>query len=522
MGQNIKTASLILKSLFDQGVRTLCLCPGARNAPFVSLLSKSLGFEIISFFDERSAGFFALGRIQRDKSAVAVLTTSGTAVSELLSAVIEAHYSSLPLVVLSADRPRNLRHTGAPQTIDQTQIFSKFVSQSWDITDPDDCDIIISSHKPVHINVCFQEPLVDQEFSEVTDFSRPSTILRKEKVSQPKYFDQFLVENQIQLERPLIILSGMNQKESENVAQLLQNYEGPIFAEALSRLKNHPLLKSKLIKGGERAVGQVLLSPQIKSVLRIGDVPLGRYWRDVDQIKIPVISISSKEFSGSKESLLFQTDLTMDFLNSKNFNFHIDPTFDYGEDLSEKIKNLARSYPQSEANLFLNLLNSIKNEHSIYVGNSLPVRWLDLFDDQHSQIFASRGVNGIDGQLSTALGLCQPHQTMWVILGDLTTLYDFSAFWLTDYLRQNNFTVNIAVINNKGGQIFSRLFKEELFLNRHDKDFKKIAEMWGWSYQSSQEQLDAVFKDDLNILEILPDEISTKNFWKEYDQLWIK
>jgi 2-succinyl-5-enolpyruvyl-6-hydroxy-3-cyclohexene-1-carboxylate synthase len=123
---NIESAKQILLQLFKQGVKTLCLCPGARNAPFIALLEKNKNFEVLSFFDERSAGFFALGRSRRDGQPVAVLTTSGTAVSELLSPVIEAHYTHTPLVVLSSDRPKRLRGTGAPQAIEQAQIFFRF------------------------------------------------------------------------------------------------------------------------------------------------------------------------------------------------------------------------------------------------------------------------------------------------------------------------------------------------------------------------------------------------------------
>ena len=121
---NLEKADQILQQLARAGVSTICLCPGARNAPFVKLLSEKKGFEVLSFYDERSAGFFALGRARRDQAPVVVCTTSGTAVSELLSPVIEAFYSNTPLVILSADRPKRLRGTGAPQAIEQWNIFS--------------------------------------------------------------------------------------------------------------------------------------------------------------------------------------------------------------------------------------------------------------------------------------------------------------------------------------------------------------------------------------------------------------
>ena len=130
---NHELALSILKQLSAQGVKTLAVCAGARNAPFIHILEKSEGFEVLSFFDERSAAFFALGRAKREERPVAVLTTSGTAVSELLSAGIEAFYSNVPLVFLTSDRPKRLRGSGAPQTIKQKDIFQNYAEFIYDL-----------------------------------------------------------------------------------------------------------------------------------------------------------------------------------------------------------------------------------------------------------------------------------------------------------------------------------------------------------------------------------------------------
>jgi 2-succinyl-5-enolpyruvyl-6-hydroxy-3-cyclohexene-1-carboxylate synthase len=123
---NQELAIFTLGQLEKLGVKTLCICPGARNSPWLSELEKSSQFEKLYFFDERSAGFFALSRARAQLAPVAVLTTSGTAVGELLPAMMEAFYSGAPLWVLSADRPQRFRTTGAPQSCEQEGIFGVY------------------------------------------------------------------------------------------------------------------------------------------------------------------------------------------------------------------------------------------------------------------------------------------------------------------------------------------------------------------------------------------------------------
>ncbi|MBI4126516.1 MAG: 2-succinyl-5-enolpyruvyl-6-hydroxy-3-cyclohexene-1-carboxylate synthase, partial [Deltaproteobacteria bacterium] len=124
---NIARAEQVLEVLAACGVADICLCPGGRNSPFVTVLGKSQGFRLFTFPEERTAAFFALGRARATKRPVAVMTTSGTAVAELLPATIEAFYSGVPLVLVTADRPKSYRGTGAPQAIEQSDLFGVYV-----------------------------------------------------------------------------------------------------------------------------------------------------------------------------------------------------------------------------------------------------------------------------------------------------------------------------------------------------------------------------------------------------------
>ena len=146
---NLAMARAVLERVREAGVTDFCVCGGSRNAPLVEVVSGN----IYTFVDERSAAFFALGRIKRDERPVAVITTSGTAVAELLPATVEAYYCGAPLVLITADRPARFRGTGAPQSIDQIGIFGTYAA-----TDVDRWN----RRMPLHINIEFDEPLIDE------------------------------------------------------------------------------------------------------------------------------------------------------------------------------------------------------------------------------------------------------------------------------------------------------------------------------------------------------------------------
>ncbi len=138
---NIGRARAVIKEARAAGVREMCVCSGSRNAPLLVALSHS-DLKLWTFVDERSAAFFAIGRMKLHGAPVAVVTTSGTAAAELLPALIEAHYSGLPLFVITADRPARFHGTGAPQSIEQVNLFGVYGAR--------------------HINVEFDEPLIDE------------------------------------------------------------------------------------------------------------------------------------------------------------------------------------------------------------------------------------------------------------------------------------------------------------------------------------------------------------------------
>ena len=146
---NLAAARAVIERVRGAGVTDFCVCGGSRNAPLIAVVSGN----IYSFVDERSAAFFALGRIKRDDRPVAVITTSGTAAAELLPAAVEAYYAGAPLVLITADRPARFRGTGAPQSIEQVGMFGVYAATDFDRW---------NRRTPLHINIEFDEPLIDE------------------------------------------------------------------------------------------------------------------------------------------------------------------------------------------------------------------------------------------------------------------------------------------------------------------------------------------------------------------------
>lgn len=499
---NMALAQKVLQSLMESGVRELVLCAGARNAPLVSLLSKENPFTTYSFFEERSAGFFALGRIMATRRPVAVITTSGTAAAELLPATIEADYQGLPLVLVTADRPKSYRGSGSPQTILQPGLYSHYVEQTFDIEGK--CpSILFSGRRPVHLNVCFDEPLIDGEPGPWAPFP---VSLNRAKRSDPEPVT-------VGSSRPLVIVSGLTREESRRLLPVLREWQRPLLLEGTSQLRGHVDLAKWELRSGERELSQL----SFDSVIRIGGVPTLRYWRDLEKAEIPVINFSSLPFSGMAR-VRSVCPMESVFNLSAEFAPMADAEFAPDRTRAATLERLLERYPLSEPSWMRWLSRQMAPASRVYIGNSLPIREWDLSACRESvlELFASRGVNGIDGQISTFFGLAHDERPNWCVVGDLTALYDLSAPWiLRERLLQ---TVHIAIINNGGGKIFERIFRNKLFENPHRIQFRDWARMWSLDYLRLQSPETLPAGRGVKIIEIVPDEEQTKAFWREWEK----
>jgi len=482
---NIAEARRVIEQACALGATDFCVCAGSRNAPLLAVLGAS-DLRLFSFVDERSAAFFALGRAKLTGRPAAVVTTSGTAVAELLPSAIEAHYSGTPLILITADRPARYRGTGAPQSIEQEEIFGVYARGS-----------------VRHINVEFDEPLIDEEIS--WERGRPARRSRS-TAAHTAGETPALPGN-----RPIVILGGLDESHRTAVREFAIKFNAPIYAEPLSGLREDPALAHLIINAGERMIGR----GDFDSVIRIGNVPTLRFWRDLDESRrdLPLISFSALSFTGCSRGEVHPLESLPSDVTPRQLD---DAFFADDRQHAAAIAQILDDEPESELAMFRELSKSIPPDARVYLGNSLPIREWDLAairEPRGFEIAANRGANGIDGQLSTFLGQCDPSRPNVCVVGDLTAIYDSNAPWIVPQLDAA-IDWHIVIINNGGGRIFSRVpslrkldasMREQIIENAHGIRFDHWAAMWG-------------IED--RVTELRPNAEASRRAWARYDALW--
>lgn len=507
---NIKLATKLIHQLAQNGVNEFVICAGARNAPIVKVLYAAKNLKHYNFFEERSAGFFALGRIKKTRRPVAVITTSGTAVANLYPSVMEAHHAGLPLVTVTADRPKHYRGSGAPQSTNQQNVFGAF-SDFLDV----DVDGLEGFHieklgpMPLQINICFDEPLIDEEAEktnfEVNDYSYP--------VNDNSNSEQ-LFSFQQSAKYPVVIVSHLTREQANFTLPIIDKLKLPVYVESHSNMPRQPFSQ---LMGGEFTLKQVVKSGLIDSVIRVGGIPTIRFWRDLEKLNLPVLNFSAENFSGLGyvKSAPQSIDSLKWFLENKVSNGNYDEIMRVDQQRSKRLMELIEQFPESEVALLNETFKQIGEEDQVFIGNSMAIRELDLvqgISERFPRVYSQRGLNGIDGLISTGLGVCDEKSMTWIIVGDLSALYDSTGLWPA--IRNPKFNYKIVVINNSGGKIFQRVFDDPDFENRHGLQFQKLAEFWGQKYCQVRNSDEFSQVAESNFIEILPDNFQSKSFWE--------
>lgn len=529
MTPNAALAEATLAHLLGLGVSEFIVCAGARNVPLVTSILEvrsERDLRVYHHFDERTASFFAIGLAKRDGAPVAVVTTSGTAAAELLPATIEAHYSGIPLILVTADRPAEYRGSGAPQAIVQPGLFGGYASKSIDISEEADLSRVLTWNRggPLHLNVCLAEPSPEDFVSALSprEIPRPG---RPVGAGDEGRLEAFIANP----ENLVVILGELPRHWQEPVESFLDLLRVPVWAEATSGLR-----ESKRLAPYRIALEKQLSTRSIHKVLRIGGVPSLRFWRDLESSpEIEVISVSALPYSGLARASRHL--MTADFPVSAELphpgtaqpgqvNDSILPR--EGLFRADMLGACLEKFPQAEPSVFRVLSEEIDSCAHVFLGNSLPIREWNLaasFEVGHRHVFASRGANGIDGQVATYLGVSEGADESWGIFGDLTALYDLNAPALLPLLEDGK--RRIVIINNGGGRIFSRLSsmaglpeeKKKVTENRHDLGFRSWAALWGighvrWVAGEPFPDLPG----DTVILEVVPCPEATEGFWSAW------
>ena len=410
--------------------------------------------------------------------------------------------------------------------------MSPFTENTLDINVADLGDLSLLSHREAvnqrwHINVCFDEPLISESGGrKIKLFAAEDQTVSSIRMPtlEPDVLKVFIGDRE-----GLVVLSGYLRPDQRSpiVEQWLKRLGCPIWAEASSGLREHELLDDLIIRSGEQYFSQ---NPPAK-ILRIGDVPSLRFWRDLEtHSDIDVLSIDPPGgYSGLgrySQTLVCDFSSVIEAFPLEEQGAEVDLSGDR-EDWYH-LRSLLEKYPLCEPAWLNRLSAQIPSSSLVFLGNSMPIREWNLaaaYENRDLRCFASRGANGIDGQCSTFLGLSVDKGESWGLFGDLTALYDLSAPWVLDQMKQSK--RRFVVINNEGGKIFSRLphlaglsdEKKSVTENHHQLNFEHWAAMWSMWYHKvtnvDELSMDSWTMQDSVVIEICPDPAQTEAFWAE-------
>jgi 2-succinyl-5-enolpyruvyl-6-hydroxy-3-cyclohexene-1-carboxylate synthase len=493
----------ILFLLQERGINQIVYSPGSRNAPFAIGLDSNPYFTVHVKVDERSAAFFALGLAQQTKKPVVLICTSGTAPLNYAPAIAEAFYQEIPLVVITADRPAESINQSEGQCIDQVGIYNNFIKAQSNLIEEAllphdvaanhrsvDCllqNAMIEPRGPVHINVPFQEPLYLESDAPVSETQ--VSVGEKEITSEPLQigFDQ---------NKKYLFLFGQN--DNERLANLLK----PIseLPNVLILTETHSNLHGL---GGVDCIDRWIMSLSQQQVdelnwdvaISLGHNIISRkikvlikkkaksHWSVQRQDKpIDTYRLSPKVFNCSVEEFLEQCSKEIQLwqLNvPQTSQFKMDsPSVDWNRYFATR--------PFSDVKLFHSLSEAWPYSAQIQMGNSSTVRYIQLFDQRRDlRFFGNRGVSGIDGSTSTAVGAAVATAgDVVLVTGDLSFLYDANGLWHQPWPKN----LKIVVVDNGGGGIFKIIdgAKNEssvphFFETPHRRDITQWVKGWGLS-----------------------------------------
>ena len=439
-------ARVIVRQIIEAGITDVVISPGSRNAPLSLAFFEASQEKLITIhvrIDERTAAFFALGIIKSTGRPVPVVCTSGTAVANYHPAVLEASHTNAPLMVLTADRPAMLRKTGANQTTEQARIFGKAVRYFADIDGPVyPMELPLDSLRtgPIHLNLQFDEPLLSDDSS---DWLSHINVSPKEFVARTKPGTLRLVGA-----RGVVVIGhdrgGLTVAEITQFTKVLGwpvIVEDPLsFPDAIAHASiflASPEIRSTLIPQSVLVIGRTTLSRSINAFIKSSPITYV-----VDQ---RLATVDSDR----------QADRKFTQLPDLQGVIQSDEWLAKWNKVSERAQKLIDSLEGwNEAVIARTIAASIPNDTALFVSSSRPIRDLEGFAHPRAGVhtYANRGLAGIDGNISTALGVAYGHKSTIAVLGDLSFLHD-----LTGLVNKEAINCRFIVINNDGGGIFSTL-----------------------------------------------------------------
>ena len=509
-----KSIQILAHILQEYNIFHTIISPGSRNAPIAIHFSEMENMKCYSIVDERSAGFVALGMAKSIKKPVVLSCTSGSAVVNYYPAIVEAFYSNIPLLILTADRPKEFIDIFDGQTIRQENIFYQHSYGSFNLLEDNEINadsrnfdtikkavkICIEKQGPVHINIPLKEPLYEY-ISELPTFP----IFEKDSQHQNYKLPKKLITEWNNSKKILILTGTLNKNSQlENLLErLAENHSAVILTEINSNLHHKdffPHIDRYLSSFDEEdydtfspdlliTIGQNVVSKRIKEFLR--NKKIAKHWH-IDPYWQPDTYFSLSEKINSRAELFFDQLISKISLEPSNY-------YNIWNIQKEKLELKHQKYTQnvdfSDFKIYDILRNKIPNEYHIHLSNSSIIRYAQLFDFKENHTFyCNRGANGIDGSTSTAMGFAMMSiSPTLLITGDLSFFYDINGLW-NQYIPPQT---RIIIINNGGGNIFriipgpdSSNAIDKLIATQHNKNAKYFAKAFNFEYSSVDNQND--------------------------------
>ena len=512
-----QTASLIINTLLNKGVRQFFVAPGNRSSPLIEALARSKLAESLVYVDERSLGFLALGFAKASGETPALIVTSGTALGNLMPAVMESAHDNIPLLIISADRPFELQNVGANQTTHQDHFFAPFASRSISLpilNDTSPVSSIVTALDQLlppglsgvsHLNVCFQKPFfTTNENWELREIQTHKGAIQCER--EPL---NTLLETALRFDQG-VILVGQNDSAVDIYSLLkLSNKLGwPIFIDLLSPMAIYHKHK-EVIKNFDLilTLDNDLSSLNVEAILQIGDRFISAALNTFIQKSAPTLyahigskeesvdvnhSITHRYISDTRQSVHMLSSLAQDIPLESNHHY-----IDAWQHLEEQtsvltFQSCTTKGPLTLCSFFQSLSDHLHDNEELFISGSLSIRAASIAFKRPrflSHLFANRGLSGIDGSLATSIGIAIGKQMPLVaIVGDQTFMHDMSSLQL---LKQCPYPITIIVLDNGGGQIFadlplplSQASLNKFFINPSPIDYKKVASLFGLDYRT--------------------------------------
>ena len=568
----------LVDEFYQLGVRHAVFSPGSRSTTMAMLFKEHEGFETYMNIDERSASFMALGIAKAHKDPTVLVCTSGSAVAHYLPAILEAQYSGVPLIVLSADRPHTLLHVGAPQTVDQQKIFGTAVNYYEELAVPQESHYYTYPRQvarkaymkamdtkkgPVHINVPLFEPLVPELSRNHFEAGRSSF-----KVVKPNYSSVFGCDNRNNLphinnatdiahgndgtkeindlleryER-ILILAGpqIDIDEAETICSFGEALQAPILADPLSNVRGCDTSKVVISTYDALLAGQALwyeLKPDC--VIQFGQIVVSKRvqqmiasWTDLEYIEVNPTMDSMNPTGKTTMHMQASIDVFTSLYSVNNDSLAYLGKWQHLETAGKQQLGTAIEEPSCfEGRTIRDLQQHISDNAQVLVANSMSIRDFDYFwfsGESTAVLYGNRGVNGIDGTISTALGLSTNGLPTYLVTGDLSFFHDVNGLAVA---KTHNLNLTIILHNNDGGGIFEYLPQkgtkhfDYLFSTSQGLDYSGAAKLYGCGYTkiTSPDELSAVLANvssetGVHIIEIPTNREYSRQLHKNYTKV---